>query len=276
LEIVKIVSLGDDMVDRLYSEADFAALYDAWWPRALSKDFDFYLPLVMSAESVLDVGCGTGAILHEARQCGHQGRLCGLDPAAGMLAQARKRGDIEWVLGDLASTAWVHEFDLVIMTGHAFQVLVEDEELRTSLAAIRVALTNNGHFAFETRNPLARAWENWTTENAVKVTAPDGTTVRITTRVETPFDERIVCFSHTFTSPTWAQPQLSRSTLRFLDADLLSSFLADAGLVIEAQFGDWDRQRLTGTSPEIITIVRPSERGISAAFGPGAGSLGEF
>ena len=81
--------------------------------------------------------------------------------------------------------------------------------------------------------------------------------MRITTQVETLFDGRIVTFTHTFTSPGWAQPQVSRSTLRFLSADLLSSFLADAGLVIEDQFGDWERRPLTDASPEIINIARP-------------------
>ena len=52
------------------------------------------------------------------------------------------------------------------------------------------------------------------------------------------------------------RPKVSRSTLRFLDAESLSSFLSDAGLAIEEQFGDWDRQPLTDTSPEIITIAR--------------------
>jgi len=243
------------MVDPLFSDTDLAALYDAWWPQAQRKDFDFYLPLVMSAEAVLDAGCGTGALLHAARQSGHKGRLCGLDPAAGMLAQARKRADIEWVLGDLTSIACTREFDLVVMTGHAFQAIVENDELRNSLAAIRLALTDNGRFAFETRNPRARAWERWTPENAVEVTGAQGATVRITTQVDTPFDGRTVSFTHTFTSPAWAQPRLSRSTLRFLDADLLSSFLASAGLVMDEQFGNWDRQPLTETSPEIISIV---------------------
>jgi len=32
--------------------------------------------------------------------------------------------------------------------------------------------------------------------------------------------------------------------------------LTEAGLVIEAQFGDWDRSPLTELSPEIITIAR--------------------
>ena len=49
------------MVDRLFSDADLAALYDAWW-QGHRKDFEFYLPSVMSAEAVLDVGCGTGAL----------------------------------------------------------------------------------------------------------------------------------------------------------------------------------------------------------------------
>lgn len=244
------------MVDRLFSDAELAALYDAWW-QSHRKDFDFYLPLVMSAEAVLDVGCGTGTLLHQARESGHKGRLCGLDPAAGMLALARKWRDIEWVLGDLTSIAYEHEFDMVVTTGHAFQVFIMDDEIRKSLAAIRRTLTNKGRFAFETRNPLACAWESWTPENAVEVTDPKGAKVRITTQVDTPFDGRTVSFTHTFTSSTWARPQLSQSTLRFLDADLLTSFLTDAGFVIEEQFGDWGRQPLTETSPEIITIARP-------------------
>jgi hypothetical protein len=55
---------------------------------------------------------------------------------------------------------WDSEFNLAIITGHAFQVLVGDDELRASLTPIRQALTDGGHFAFETRNPLARAWES--------------------------------------------------------------------------------------------------------------------
>jgi hypothetical protein len=79
-----------------------------------------------------------------------------------MLGEARRRPDVEWVLGDLVSVAWDHEFDLVVMTGHAFQVFLDDDGLRTALAAIRAALTGDGRFAFETRNPRARAWERWT------------------------------------------------------------------------------------------------------------------
>jgi SAM-dependent methyltransferase len=247
------------MVDRLFEDAGLAALYDQFCPRAQRADFDFYLPLIMSAKAVLDVGCGTGALLQEARDAGHAGRLCGLDPASGMLAQARKRMDIEWILGDLASTDWQSEFDLVVMTGHAFQVLIEDDELRRSLAAIHSALTDDGRFVFETRNRLARAWDDWTPENPVEFADTEGVNVRVTRSVTATVDDRLVTFTHTFTNPRWNQPQISTSTLRFFDAASLLPFLVDAGLVIEEQFGDWDQTPVTPASPEIITIARRAD-----------------
>ena len=241
------------MVDRLFSEPRLAELYYAFC--AGRPDFDFYLPLVMSAKSVLDVGCGTGELLRLAREAGHTGRLCGLDPAEAMLQVAQQRRDVEWVHGDLNSVDWSREFDLVVMTGHAFQVFVDDNQLRASLAAIRSALTEDGRFVFETRNPPARGWEAWTPDNAVEI-MHSGRLVRMVHQVETPIVGDTVSFTATFTCSSWDRPLVSRSTLRFLDADSLSSFLSDARLIIEDQFGDWDRQPLTDTSPEIITVAR--------------------
>ena len=256
------------MVDRGFSDPDLAALYDLWDPPDGRDDFAFYFPLVMSAEAVLDVGCGTGALLHRARAAGHRGRLCGLDPAVGMLEQARKRSDIAWILGDLGSVRWDREFDLVVMTGHAFQVFVEDEELRAALDAIRSALTDDGRFAFETRNPSNRAWERWNPANAVEVTDPTGAIVRMEHEVDS-VDGELVRFTTTFTSSGWDEPKVGESTLRFLPADSLARFLTDADLEIEEQFGDWSGQPFTETSPEIITIARRrSARSRDGAAGP--------
>jgi ubiquinone/menaquinone biosynthesis C-methylase UbiE len=245
-------------LDRLFSDPDLAKLYDTFC--AGRPDFGFYLPLVMSANAVLDVGCGTGELLRRARRRGHTGRLVGLDPAGAMLDVARDAGvDIQWVLGDLASVDWDEQFDLVVMTGHAFQVFTADDEIRTSLAAIRSALRSDGRFVFETRNPLVREWDHWTLEGPIERSGPAGSTVLYSRRVMTPVVGDLVRFTQTYESPHWDGPKISDSTLRFLDAGSLSAFLSAAGFHTEQQFGDWDRSRLRDDSPEIITVARPTE-----------------
>jgi SAM-dependent methyltransferase len=244
------------VVDHQFAEPELAALYDRFCGWDGRDDLDFYLPLVMAAGSVLDVGCGTGMLLHRAREAGHAGRLCGLDPAGAMLDVARARPDIEWIQGDLSSVSFDREFDLIVMTGHAFQVLTGDAQLSRALAAVTAALATSGRFAFETRNPAARAWERWTPEQAVEVCGPAGQVVRQSHQVELPVTGELVSFTSTYTSAVWQQPRVSRSTLRFLPAGALAGFLSAAGLTAEEQYGDWDRQPLGDRSPEIITIAR--------------------
>lgn len=237
-----------------FTDAEQAALYELHPPQE-RNDFRFYLPMIMAADAVLDVGCGTGALLHMARQAGHIGRLVGLDPAAGMLEQARRRSDIEWILGDLSSVAFDREFDLAVMTGHAFQELITDGEVRAAFGSARSSLADDGRFAFETRNPAARAWEDWTPDHGVDFEDANGKPIRWEADVELPITGDIVHFRATFSGPIWSHPQESTGSLRFLDAPRLNDLLADAGLAVESQYGYWDRSLLTDASPEIITIA---------------------
>ena len=112
-----------------------------------------------------------------------------------------------------------------------------------------------GRFGFDTRNPAARGWERWTPANASEAVSADGTKVRSWNDAG-PFENGYVTFTTTYESPSWDAPQYSESTLRFLDVPSLNGFVADAGLVVDEQYGYWDRTPVTDTSPEIITIVR--------------------
>jgi SAM-dependent methyltransferase len=240
--------------DELFEDAYLASLYDAANP--WGADEEFYLHLIRSAASVLDVGCGTGRLLHRAREGGHSGRLVGIDPASGMLAQARRRTDeVEWVQGYLLPEGeFEHEFDLAIMTGHVFQVLLADEDVLEVFQAVHRALRPGGHFAFETRNPWRGAWEQWTPEHVREVEDEAGTRVRIWAEVEQ-VDDELVTFTQTFASRSWAEPRVSRSTLRFMPAEDLDHLLAKSGFVIDERYGNWDRSLFTSTSPEIITVA---------------------
>jgi SAM-dependent methyltransferase len=241
----------------MYSDADAAALYDVTngWDGAKWPSDAFYTDLVMDADSVLDVGCGTGSMLGHVRESGHTGRLVGLDPDAAMLDRARRRTDIEWVLAKAEDAAWDREFALATMTSHAFQFLATDAEIRASLTAIRNALVDGGRFAFETRNPAARAWDAWGSGDGQDVVDHDGRTVRVWHRIESEADDviEVVELTDCFDGD---EPRADRATMRFLDPARLNAFLTDAGFSIVAQSGDWTGAPITEQSPEIVTIAQ--------------------
>jgi SAM-dependent methyltransferase len=241
----------------VFSDADVAALYDVMnpWDGTRFGSDAFYDELVMGADAVLDVGCGTGSTLHHARERGHAGRLVGLDPDEASLDRARQRTDIEWVAGVAADASWDREFDLATMTGHAFQCLIDDDEVRASLAAIRRALRDGGRFVFETRHPQARAWEGWNPSHATTVVDPTGRTLRVSHEVESVVGD-VVTMTETTGEADGTVLRIDRGSLRFLDVAALAAFLAEAGFAVEAQYGDWQRGPITGASREIVTVAR--------------------
>jgi len=239
-----------------FTDDDVAELYDLTNPWAAEQwpSDRFYNDLVMAAGSVLDVGCGTGQMLHEARARGHCGRLAGVDPDAAALRRAQRRQDIEWVEGKASDISWQREFDLATMASHAFQCLLADEEVRLSLAAISGALRSGGRFAFETRHPQARAWEQWAAGDSGDIAFSDDRVLRMRYRVEARDD-----IIDTIEVTTLADGTVLREdsgSLRFLDLERLNGFLAEAGFEVEAQYGDWRRGPITVESKEIVTIAR--------------------
>ena len=245
------------MILRVLSDDDAAALYDVLnpWDATRHPSDAFYDRLVMDAGAVLDVGCGTGSMLSQARSRGHRGHLVGLDPDPAALRRARRRTDVEWLLGTAAQARWRRVFDLATMTSHAFQCLVDDEDLGASLAAIGAALRDGRRFAFETRHPQARAWEQWTPEHARDVVGAGGQALRVWHDVES-VDGDVVTFTEHVAEPGGTVLRAHRARLRFLDVPALAAHLTAAGFEIEAQHGDWDGGPLTGSSREIVTVAR--------------------
>ncbi|SHI36836.1 Methyltransferase domain-containing protein [Nocardiopsis flavescens] len=240
-----------------YDDPAVASLYDVFNPWAPCDDF--YLGLVMDAPAALDAGCGTGLLLRTARRRGHTGRLVGLDPAVAMLEVARSHTrDVDWACGDLSTHTREGGFDLVTMTGHAFQELLTDTAALDALTAMRTALNPGGLVAFETRNPGARAWERWTPDHPRAATLPDGRPLTLTHDARPLTPEGLVTFTSTAADADGRELSATVSTLRFVTAPHLDTLLAAAGLRVTHRYGDWDRTPLTPASPEVITLARPA------------------
>lgn len=237
-----------------YTDPRLAAVYDAL--NARPRGHDFYLDLAGSApKTVLDIGCGTGRLALALTARGH--RVTGADPAAAMLDVARARPGAErvtWVEADAAALALDARFDLVVMTGHVFQHVLDDAAVRAALANLRRHLAPGGRLAFETRNPRIEGWRRWTPERTrVRLDVPAIGSVEVHYDVVEGTAERVTYETHfRFAADDVV---VTTGTLRFTWPDDLATSLAEAGFTDLGWYGDWDRAPLGPASPEIIVVA---------------------
>jgi ubiquinone/menaquinone biosynthesis C-methylase UbiE len=241
------------MLCTAYTDPRLAACYDSANPHDPADDF--YLALAGDApKNILDMGCGTGRLAAALAERGHC--VTGADPSAGMMRVARNRPGadrVRWVDSDSASLALDDRFDLIIMTGHVFQVFLEDDEVRATLRNLRRHLAPGGRLAFETRNPLVEEWRTWTPSRET-LQVPGVGAVEMHYNV-TSTDPTLVTFeTHFGFAPE--DVVIVTTTLRFMSRDELAAFLADAGFTDIAWYGNWDRSPAVSTSPEIIALAR--------------------
>ena len=239
----------------LFDDALLASVYDdlnPWGPWD-----NFYLGLAReSGGAVLDLGCGTGKLA--CRIAAEGCAVVGAEPAAGMLGVARARpGEaVTWVQSDGQSLNLTRRFDLIYMTGHAFQALLSDDDALALLAAAARHLAPEGKFAFETRNTARRAWLGWTPDATREVvrTAAQG-------RIEACYDAvaeadtGIVRIAQHCRFLDRGTTRIGRSRIRFIERDHLEGLLARAGLAANAWYGDWDRGPCTREAKEIIVVT---------------------
>jgi len=218
--------------DAIFAEQRLAEIYDALDDDR--SDLDVYLALVdeLGAQSVLDLGCGTGtfACLLAARAR----EVIGVDPAAASLDVARRKptaGRVRWFEGH-AGTLPPVEVELVTMTGNVAQVFVTDEEWMSTLHGVRAALRPSGFLVFEMRDPSQRAWEAWTPDASRRTVDIPGVGP-VETWVElTDVQPPLVSFRHTFVFSADATTLTSDSTLRFRERGEVTDSLVEAGFVV--------------------------------------------
>ncbi|GAB4065834.1 class I SAM-dependent methyltransferase [Ancylobacter sonchi] len=239
--------------DPLYTDAALVAFYDA--ENEGGADVAFCTELARGVGSVLDLGCGTGAFLVGLEAP----RRAGVDPAAAMLDIARARpggAAVQWVEADARLLDLGQRFDLVVMTGHAFQVFLTEDDRHAALATIARHLAPGGRFVFDSRNPACREWEEWQPHNSRRgVAHPRHGEVEAWNGAVHDPATGIVTYETVYRLPD-GRELTATSRIAFPPRDELARLIAGAGLVVERWLGDWNGGPLADDAPEFIPIGR--------------------
>jgi ubiquinone/menaquinone biosynthesis C-methylase UbiE len=233
-------------------------LYDAVNSYEPGTQPDFYLGVAeeVSAETVIDVGCGTGIITLEFVSRGY--RIIGVDPSAVMLEVALQKpgaDGVQWVQGG-AGQLGAPGADLAIMTGHVAQFILTDADWLEALAGVKEALRPGGYFAFESRDPRAQEWKRWTGRKRIIPDSPYG---RVESWTEVTKVERDVVHAVGHRLLLQNDEELvSPFALRFRSEELLRQSLTSSGFSVENVYGDWDRRPSGPGERELIVIAKRS------------------
>ncbi len=236
-------------LDEHYANPKLVEIYDV--ENGWSVDRDFYLNLAGDRPTrVLDLGCGTGLLCDAYAVRNHA--VCGVDPAASMLDVARRRPNgqkVSWILSDSQSFASDDRYDFIIMTGHAFQVLLKEDDIRGTFRVMQKHLDLEGIIAFESRNPEIDWASRW--NKTTDIVLPSGPisierTVNSFLGHKISFDTR-----YHFTDETL----VSKSELRFWNFDQINELLRECGLRLVEFYGAWDRSQFDSSSSEEMIFV---------------------
>lgn len=218
-------------------------------------DHDFYRALAdeIDAASILDLGCGTGILTVTFCQPGRT--VVGVDPSANMLGYARRRtgaDPVNWVLGESRAIP-PGPFDYAVMTGNVAQHIGEPEWVRT-LRDLRTALRADGVLAFESRNPTARAWEEWGSDERTVRETMHGELIEWAEVKETA-SQTITLRAHNLFAET-GETVTEEVVLAFRELDTIRDQLGSARFVLEEVYGDWQRRPFTQDAPVMVLVAR--------------------
>ena len=238
----------------LYLDPALVRFYDL--ENGWADDTRLCAGMAAQTSSVLDLGCGTGLLLSSLPGTI---RLCGVDPAAAILEVARRRpggGHVNWVEADARTVRLGEKFDLVVLTGHAFQVFLSDQDQLCVLHTIAAHLGPRGCFIFDSRNPVAREWEEWTPEASHRTIAcKELGEVQAWNDVRYDEASGVATYGTHYRSRN-GQLWSAAADIRFSSQQNLAALIDQAGLEVEQWLGDWTGAEFEAASPEIIPIGR--------------------
>lgn len=235
-------------------------LYDLEYG-GFDPDGPFFSELALEAGGpILELACGTGRVAIPLARQGFD--VSGLDLTPGMLTRARQlAGDlaIDWHHADARDFQLGRQFQLIYMTGNAWQAFLTRADQEALLARVRAHLLPAGFWAFGTRNPR---WEDLTIEPVGETGADfinaQGQPVTVyESRMYDPVNQILhYTVERRWQTPAGEQTRSGRIALRYVFPQEMEALLHYNGFTILRCFGNWDRSPLSAASPSMIYVCQ--------------------
>ncbi|MDQ2983397.1 MAG: methyltransferase domain-containing protein [Actinomycetota bacterium] len=227
-----------------------AALYDEW-SRSVVEDVGFYVEEARATGNgpVVELGIGTGRIGVPVAEAGV--RVIGVDSSPGMLEVCRARAEeldvadqLDLRVGDLADPPVKEHVQLVMVPFRSYLHLHTDKERLRALEAARELLVPDGKLVFDVFAPgaddIAETHDRWLEREPEIFERAQWDTRRqtLTLSVRGPGGETTM-------------------KLAWLSTDEWRALLEQAGFVVEACYGWFDRRPYRGGEDSVWAARRP-------------------
>jgi len=240
--------------------------YDIEEGERSSARIAFYCDLAKTVGGpALELACGSGLVTIPLAAMGLE--VTGVDLARPMLEHARKKAEkqnlnIRWVEADARSFDLGAKYQFILLTGNAFQAFLKRQVQEALLASVKRHLAPDDIFAFETRNPSGHDLTNQPEEEFDQsYTSLEGFEVSVSfTQNYEPLAQVI----HWTSYRRWNDGERDHKkethiACRFTYPQELEALVHYNGFEVVEQYGSWNKEALSATSPSIISIckVRP-------------------
>jgi len=237
--------------------------YDIEEGERSARRIAFYCDLAQSIGGpVLEIACGSGLVTIPIAATGLD--TTGVDLARPMLEHARVKAEaqnlnIRWVEADAQSLDLGRQYQFILLTGNAFQAFLRREDQEALFESVKRHLAPNGVFAFETRNPSGHDLTNQPQEEFDQsYVSVDGQRVSVSfTQAYDPIAQVIYWTSYRrWRDGAHDHKWETHIACRFTHPQELNALLHYNGFQVLEQYGNWDKEILSSSSPSIISICK--------------------
>jgi SAM-dependent methyltransferase len=236
----------------LFDDPDLVRFYDI--ENVWADDDCYCSELALGKNTVLDLGCGTGR-LAAALAPGRE--VVGVDPAAAMLTAARQRAGgcaVAWIEADARSVRLGRRFELIVLTGHTFQVFLTDDDQRAVCQTIAAHLAPGGTFIFDSREPSREGWRKWQPSRSLRsIEHPALGRIEVWNDAAYEPESEVVTY-WTFYRASDGRVSEAQSRIRFAGKKAIAARIEEAGLRVDRWLGNWRGDRWTPEAKDIIPV----------------------